>query len=100
MVNHMVNLQEFLDDEGRVIRWPTRKGDRQVGQQLVTEYLISKFEFGRTYTEREVNDILKHWHTFMDWALLRREMYERKLLNRTIDGRQYWVVQPQPTSVQ
>lgn len=96
----MVTLQEFLDDEGRVIRWPTRKGDRLVGQQLVIQYLISKFEFGRIYNEREVNELLKQWHTFMDWALLRRELFERKLLNRTIDGRQYWVVAPQPARVE
>lgn len=96
----MVTLTQFLDAEGRVIRWPTRKGDRLVGQKLVVEYLITKFEFGRTYTEREVNDILKQWHTFMDWALLRREMFERKLLNRTLDGRQYWVTAPQPASVE
>jgi len=96
----MVNLQQFLDEEGRVVRWPSRKGDRLVGQQLVVEYLITKFEFGRTYSEREVNDQLNRWHTFMDWALLRREMFNRNLFNRTLDGRQYWVVTPQPAQVE
>lgn len=87
-----LTLKKFLDADGRVARWPTRKGDRLVGQQLVLEYLITKFEPHRTYTEREINDILRQWHTFEDWATLRREMFERRMLGRTPDGRQYWVV--------
>ncbi|MCU0476636.1 MAG: DUF2087 domain-containing protein [Anaerolineae bacterium] len=95
----MLSLSKFMDAEGRITRWPTRKGERLFGQQLVVEYLITKFEAGRTYTEREVNDILRQWHTFEDWAILRREMFERDLLGRTPDGRRYWVI-TQPESAE
>ena len=42
------------------------------------------------YTEKEVNAILNRCHTFEDWALLRRELFERGYLNRERDGSTYW----------
>jgi hypothetical protein len=88
----MITLEKYLDEQGRITRWPTRKGERLIGQQLVLNYLITKFDSHREYTEREVNDLLRQWHTFEDWAILRREMFERNLLGRTPDGRRYWVI--------
>lgn len=85
----MVSLEEFLDEEGRVTRWPTRKNKKEA-QQLILAYLASKFEEGRVYTEREVNELLKKYHTFEDWALLRRELFEAGLINRTTNGSEYW----------
>lgn len=43
-------------------------------------YLSGKFEAGRQYTEAE----------FHDPATLRREMFNKHLLNRTTDCRAYW----------
>ncbi|NWF70271.1 MAG: DUF2087 domain-containing protein [Chloroflexi bacterium] len=80
-------LSTYIDDEGRLKEWPARK--RQL-QRAALEYLASKFETGRAYSEKEVNDLLKQWHTFADWALLRREMFEGGLLNRDKDGARYW----------
>lgn len=34
--------------------------------------------------------VLNQHHTFADPALLRREMFERKLINRKRDGSAYW----------
>jgi hypothetical protein len=81
-------LERYLDSERRITRLPGKR--RQADLPLICDYLVSKFAFGRTYTEREVNDILRQWHTFGDWALLRRELYERGLLNREKDGSLYW----------
>lgn len=78
----------FLDDEGRVTAWPGQK--KRAVQQAILRYLASKFEFGRVYSEREVNELLKRYHTFEDWAMLRREMFENGLLNREKDGSSYW----------
>jgi hypothetical protein len=84
-----VTLAMFLDAEGRVTRWPVRRY-RAAGQKLILEYLATKFDVGRVYTEKEVNAILKQYHTFEDWALLRRELFEQGYLNREKDGSQYW----------
>lgn len=81
-------LENYLDDDGRITRWPGKK--HVADQEVILAYLADKFEVGRNYTEREVNAILKQYHTFADWALLRRELFERGYLNRLADGTQYW----------
>jgi hypothetical protein len=85
------SLKPYLDEQGRVTMWPSAR-NRKAEQALVADYLISKFERGRDYTEKEVNALLNQYHTFEDSALLRRELFERKLLNRVKDGSRYWRV--------
>jgi hypothetical protein len=88
----------LLDREGRVKRWPKKT----VEKTLVLQYLRGKLERGRRYTEKEINGILTAWHTFGDHALLRREMFDRHLVNRAPDGSQYWAEEncgyPGPTA--
>ena len=55
------------------------------------EYLITKFERGKKYSELEVNMIIKKWHSFGDHSLLRRELYDNFLIDRTPDCHEYWV---------
>lgn len=80
------NLQKFLDDSGKIKRWPKQKDYRQ----LVLEYLADKFEYDRKYSEKEVNAIIQKWHTFDDYFLLRRELIESRLMLRTRSGSEYW----------
>jgi len=82
-------LINLLDNQGRVTRWPLLKNPEE--QMAVRLYLASKFEPGRDYTEPEVNDLLNQWHTFEDWALLRRELFMHQLIRRMKDGSVYWV---------
>ena len=79
-------LKNHLDQEGRLILWPSR---REL-QLLALDYLAGKLESGRIYSEKEINVLLNRWHTFGDPALLRRELYERGLLNRHKNGAEYW----------
>jgi len=81
-------LRGYLDAEGRVRAWPARKN--RAKQLAILAYVAAFFEAGRDYTEREVNEIIKAHITFSDFVLVRRELYEAKLLDRTIDGRRYW----------
>ena len=81
-------LKKYLDDEGRVTRWPGQKHHRD--KIIILDYLASKFAIGIEYSEHEVNVILKQHHTFDDWALLRRELFERGDLNRDKAGKSYW----------
>jgi hypothetical protein len=80
-------LRPFVDDEGRLRQWPVK----QKVQRQAIAYLATRFEAGRIYNERQVNELLKEWHTFGDWALLRRVLYDWKHLDRESDGSRYWV---------
>lgn len=79
-------LTPYLDKEGRISQWAAKPAARK----LTLKYLADKFEFERQYTEREVNDVLKSWHTFGDHALFRRELFESGYLNREPNGSSYW----------
>lgn len=54
------------------------------------EWLSSKFEFGKRYSEKEVNNIIEANHSFNNIALLRRELISKRLLRRKDDGSIYW----------
>lgn len=56
------SLQNFLDGEGRLLRFPAKRAM----QQAALTYLAGKFQPGTAYTERQVNELLGQWHTFRD----------------------------------
>jgi hypothetical protein len=78
-------IDNFIDVDGRVVVWPKKHANKE----LVIAYLATKFDTTAVYTERQVNDILKAWHTFQDWPLLRRELVERGYLSRDREGYEY-----------
>ncbi|MCB0123405.1 MAG: metalloregulator ArsR/SmtB family transcription factor [Caldilineaceae bacterium] len=79
-------LRPFLDRNGLVTSWPAKRK----GQEAVLAYLITKFATEKQYTEMQVNELLKEWHTYDDPAYLRRSLVDLGLLKRTPDGAQYW----------
>ncbi|MDE6838539.1 MAG: DUF2087 domain-containing protein [Acutalibacter sp.] len=81
----MKQLKNFLDGDGRLVKLPARRGMRQEA----LAYLAEKFQPGRTYTEREVNELLLCWHTFGDPATLRRALFDCRFLDRDPYGRSY-----------
>jgi len=83
-------IKGFFDDHGRLKQWPTK----QVAKELVIAYLATRFEQDQVYTEVQINEILKKWHTFSDWSLLRRELFDRGYLGRELSGAKYWVIDP------
>jgi hypothetical protein len=78
-------IERFIGKDKRVFSWPKKHRDKD----LVLAYLITKFDFNTTYNELQVNEILKQWHTFSDWLLLRRELFERGYFDRNSDGSIY-----------
>ncbi len=89
-------LKNFLDTQGRLRQYPAKHKYKI----MALFYLASKFEPKIRYTEKEVNEILKRWHTFSDWPMLRRDLYDMKFFNRDKDGSEYWMeeIQPEPAS--
>lgn len=84
-------LQGYREDDGRFNRLPGKRQKKKL--DLMLSYLITQFEAGRFYSETEVNDILLSHHSFNDPATLRRLLFGTGRMDRTVDGRKYWVVQ-------
>jgi len=78
-------LAAFLR-QGRLVRIPAQLKKRQI----IFEKLVQEFEPGRTYTEREVNQILVDLND--DVATLRGGLIDYGLMQR--DGGLYWRVSP------
>ena len=86
-------LKPFLDEAGRLTALPAKH--RKALAALW--YLAGKIEPERQYTEPEINDLLDEWALFRDHATLRRELYNKHILNRTEDCRLYWKEAEIPT---
>ncbi|HWQ13575.1 MAG TPA: DUF2087 domain-containing protein, partial [Roseiflexaceae bacterium] len=84
------DLRRFMDRRGRITMFPTRTRD----QLMVLEYLTERFELGRTYSEKEVNDIIARHLSYDDYVTIRRELYDRMFLGRERDGSRYWRIDP------
>lgn len=85
------DLKGYLDDKGKFDRLPGKRQKKKQASML--QFLAQKFEMGKKYSEKEVNEILNQHHSFEDPATLRRLMFGKKLLNRTLDGKSYWLMQ-------
>ncbi len=79
-------LARHLDAKDAIVSWPEKERDKR----LVVEHLATRFAAGKDYSEKEVNALIVALHRFDDYALLRRELVDRGLLNRTADGSRYW----------
>lgn len=57
-------------------------------RRIVLEVIAHEFEYGRIYSEREVNMIIADFHD--DFCTIRRDMVDESLLDR--DAKGYWRV--------
>ena len=80
--------RDLIDSSGKVTRWPKKQAERA----LVLDHLARLFAPGRIYREAEVNDLLRANHTFEDWALLRRELFEAGIFDRDPRAGTYWLL--------
>ena len=78
-------LMRYIDDDGVVKVWPGKAKHRL----LILQYLATKFEPAKKYSEQEVNLIVMHFVS--DYVTRRRDLIENHFLNRTDDGRVYWL---------
>ncbi len=80
-------LAKFLRPDGTIRQIPNSRtqADRF---RAVLEYILAAFEPGATYTEKEVNAIIRRFHE--DVSGLRRDLIEAGMLARERDGSKYW----------
>lgn len=77
-------LRAFLDPDGSLQSIPVAGAKLKI----ILDYLIAAFEPGADYTEKEVNALLRRFHS--DTATLRRLLVDAGLLRREADGSRYW----------
>ncbi len=62
---------------------------KQKKKYLALIYISRLFEKGIHYSEKEVNEILID--VYFDYVSLRRDLIDYKFMERTKDGKAYWV---------
>ena len=80
-------LERLYNEEGKLIQYPSKRPLRPI----VLTAIAQKLEAGKKYTEKEVNAIIKESIAFTDVELIRREMFQCKLIGRLRDGSEYWL---------
>lgn len=93
MESYLLEIRQFLDGNGRLISLPSKHKKKLIALW----YLSGKFKDEREYTESEINDIIDEWTCFHDPATVRRELYNKRLLDRTTDCSRYWKEKEIPT---
>ncbi len=82
----------YFDAGGRLLSWPSR-----LALQTLSQWVFwSRIPRGEVFTERQINELIRTWHAFGDHALIRRAMVDAKMLERTVDGREYRRVERAP----
>lgn len=85
-VTYRKKMAHYYDSQGRLSQYPTKRPMRVIALTKIADC----FEFERNYTEKEVNEIIKQNISFSDIELVRREMFQLRLIGRLRDGSAYW----------
>jgi hypothetical protein len=79
-------LRAYLKSDGTLAQIPMDK--RKL--RIVLKFIVDVFPFDATFTEKEVNTILRRFH--VDTAALRRYLVDEGFMAREGDGSKYWRV--------
>jgi len=63
---------------------------REKKKYIILCMVIHYFEKNRKYSEKEVNEVLKPM--FEDFVMIRRYLVDYHFMDRTQDGKAYWLV--------
>lgn len=84
--------RRFFDAQGRMMSWPAKT----TVQNLCLWVIWARFEKGVVMTERAASDLINTAHLFGDAAIIRRTMWQLKLISRSADGRAYQRIEQAP----
>jgi len=77
-------LKAYLNADGTIKQIP-QEGKKML---VILNFILEAFAFDTNYTEKEVNTILRRFHT--DTATLRRNLIDYGFMARESDGTRYW----------
>jgi hypothetical protein len=87
-------LARYFDAKGLLANWPAKSSL----QEVCLWVLWSRMPSRKKLTEEQLNQHIRANHLFGDHALLRRQLFDRGLISRTADGREYRRVERQPSA--
>ena len=91
-LNQVEKVVRYFDKDGVLTSWPSR-----LALQTLSQWVFwSRIPRGEVFTEREISDLIRDWHAFGDHPLIRRAMVDAKMLERTVDGREYRRIERAP----
>lgn len=76
-------LHDFLTPDGRLKAFPAQQKKYLV---ILEQHILPVFEFGRRYSEKEINEMLKHFNE--DFVSIRRDLIDFKFMAR--ENNIYW----------
>ncbi len=85
-------MARFFDAKGRLTQWPAKSSHR-INCLWV---FWSRIPAREVLNEYALNKLLQAGHLFGDPALLRRELYDNRLVSRTPDCREYRRIERKP----
>jgi hypothetical protein len=88
----LAKIAGYFDGTGRLERWPSKANHRVDCLWVMWSRLPARL----IMHEREVNQRLNAEHLFGDHALIRRELVDRGMMWRTLDGTQYRRIEVPP----
>jgi predicted transcriptional regulator len=80
-------LANFTDENGRIKAFPAQEKKFIA----VLRYVVTAFEPGKHYSEKQVNEILERFNE--DTAMLRRSLVSYKFMAREGGGGDYWLLE-------
>ena len=78
MKDYSKMADNYFDNTGLLKQYPAKKPVREI----VLQRFADLFVYGRDYSEKEVNQIIREHIAFSDIELIRRELIEYAFLNR------------------
>lgn len=84
---YAAKLKNYYDPDGKLKQYPSKRPMRIIALSKIAE----KLDLEKKYTEKEVNEIIRDSIAFGDIELIRREMFQYKLIGRLKDGSEYWL---------
>ena len=89
MKDYSKMADNYFDNTGLLKQYPAKKPVREI----VLQRFADLFVYGRDYSEKEVNQIIREHIAFSDIELIRRELIENAFLNRERNGSRYGMPQ-------
>ena len=80
-------IQNYSNPDGTLKALPVQRKKLLV----VLNHIKQSFEKDRRYSEKEVNEILERFYE--DYASIRRDLIDTKMLGRDKNGSEYWVIE-------